>query len=136
MKYRFATKTRLEIQVWREKQSLHFCQEAIISKAALWVLDKRVTAAARCMVRLYFCAYHFGQKRKMFTFSQAHAHALTNATRRHEYFQGLSRLLPVPGVLVSFLELHFLGKMALLALGGRPEPLKKPSHSSKTKLKK
>ena len=53
------------------------------------------------------------------------------ATRRHEYFRGLSRLLPVPGVLVSFLELRFLGKMALLALIGRPQPLKKPSQSQK-----
>ena len=67
----------------------------------------------------------------MFTFSRAHSHALTNATRRHEYFRGLSRLLPVPGVLVSFLELRFLGKMALLALRGRPQPLKKPSQSQK-----
>ena len=67
----------------------------------------------------------------MFAFSPAHSHALTNATRRHEYFRGLSRLLPVPGVLVSFLELRFLGKMALLALGGRPQPLKKPSQSQK-----
>ena len=32
---------------------------------------------------------------------------------------------------MSFLELHFLGKMALLALGGRPQPLKKPSQSQK-----
>ena len=60
----------------------------------------------------------------MFTFSRAHSHALTNATRRHEYFRGLSRLLPVPGVLVSFLELRFLGKMNLLALRGHPQPLK------------
>ena len=67
----------------------------------------------------------------MLTFSQAHSHASTNATRRHEYFRGLSRLLPVPGVLVSFLELRFLGKMALLALRGRPQPLKKPSQSQK-----
>ena len=67
----------------------------------------------------------------MLTFSQAHSHALTNAMRRHEYFRGLSRLLPVPGVLVSFLELRFLGKMALLALRGRPQPLKKPSQSQK-----
>ena len=67
----------------------------------------------------------------MVTFSRAHSHASTNATRRHEYFRGLSRLLPVPGVLVSFLELRFLGKMALLALGGRPQPLKKPSQSQK-----
>ena len=58
-------------------------------------------------------------------------HALTNATRRHEYFRGLSRLLPVPGVLKSFLELHFGGEMALLALRGRPQPLKKPSQSQK-----
>ena len=67
----------------------------------------------------------------MFTFSRAHSHTLTNAMRRHEYFRGLSRLLPVPGVLVSFLELRFLGKMALLALRGRPQPLKKPSQSQK-----
>jgi len=39
--------------------------------------------------------------------------------------------MPVPEVLVSFLELRFLGKMALLALGGRPQPLKKPSQSQK-----
>ena len=32
---------------------------------------------------------------------------------------------------MSFLELHFLGKMALLALGGCPQPLKKPSQSQK-----
>ena len=67
----------------------------------------------------------------MFTFSGAHSHALTNATRRHKYFRGLSRLLPVPGVLVSFLELQFLGKMPLLALRGRPQPIKKPSQSQK-----
>ena len=52
-------------------------------------------------------------------------HPLTNATRRHEYLRGLSRLLPVPGVWVSFLKLRFLGKMALLALGGRPLSLSK-----------
>ena len=32
---------------------------------------------------------------------------------------------------MSFLELCFLGKMTLLALEGRPQPLKKPSHSQK-----
>ena len=32
---------------------------------------------------------------------------------------------------MSFLELRFLGKMALLALGGSPQPLKKPSQSQK-----
>ena len=32
---------------------------------------------------------------------------------------------------MSFLELHLLGKMALLALGGRPQPLKKPSKNQK-----
>ena len=67
----------------------------------------------------------------MFTFSRDHYYAMTNATRRQEYFRGLSRLLPAPGVLVSFLELCFLMKMALLALGGRPQPLKKPSQSQK-----
>ena len=45
------------------------------------------------------------------------SHASANVTRRHKYFRGLSRLLPVPGVLVSFLELRFLGKTTLLALG-------------------
>ena len=43
----------------------------------------------------------------------------------------MSRLLPVPGVLVSFVELCFLRKMALLALGWRPQPLKKPSQGKK-----
>ena len=76
-------------------------------------------------IGLFLCAPFFVQKMKMFIFSQAHSHAWTNATRRHEYFRGLSRLLPVPGVLVSFLELRFLGKNALLALRGRPQPLKK-----------
>ena len=33
-----------------------------------------------------------------------------------------------------FLELRFLGKMALLALGGRHQPLKKPSQSQKEKF--
>ena len=54
----------------------------------------------------------------MFTFSEAQSHALTNATRRHEYFRGLRRLLPVSRVLMSFPEIHFLGKMDLLALRG------------------
>ena len=84
-----------------------------------------------CICQAFFCAHHFCPKRKMVTFSRAHSHTSTNATRRHEYFRGLSRLLPVPGVLVSFLELRFLGKMALLALGGCPQPLKKPSQSQK-----
>ena len=65
----------------------------------------------------------------MFTFSRAHSHALM--TDCQEFFRGLKGLLPVPGVLVSFLELHFLVKMALLALGGRPQPLKKPSQNQK-----
>ena len=67
----------------------------------------------------------------MFTFSRAHSHALTNATIRHEYIQGLSRLLPVPKVLMSFLELHFLKKLALFASGWRPQPLKKAISKSK-----
>ena len=33
----------------------------------------------------------FVRNRKVFTFFQAHSHASTNATRRHEYFRGLSR---------------------------------------------
>ena len=32
---------------------------------------------------------------------------------------------------MSFLELSFGGKVTLLALGGRPQPLKKPSQSQK-----
>ena len=75
---------------------------------------------------VFKCA-QFLSKMDMFTVSQAHFHALTNATRRHEYLRGLSRLWPVPGVLVSFLDLRFLEKMALFALGRRPQPLKKPS---------
>ena len=43
----------------------------------------------------------------------------SNATRRHEYSRGLSRLLPVPGVLCDFLLL-FGGKMALLAFERAP----------------
>ena len=67
----------------------------------------------------------------MLTFSQVQTHALANAKSLNEYFQGLSRLLPVPGVLVSFLELRFGEKMTLLALRERPQPLKKPSQSQK-----
>ena len=86
-----------------------------------------------CRPGFIFVHAIFCPKRKMFTFSHPHSHASTNATRRHEYFRGLSRLLPVPGVWVSFLELCFLGKIALLALGGSPQPLlsKKPSQSVK-----
>ena len=64
-------------------------------------------------------------------FFKSHSHASTNATRHHEYSRVLSRLLSVPGVLLSFLKLGFGGKMALLALGGRPQPLKKPFQSQK-----
>ena len=32
---------------------------------------------------------------------------------------------------MSFLELRFWGKIALLALGGHPQPLTKPSQSQK-----
>ena len=41
--------------------------------------------------RLYFCARHFVCNRQMFTFSRAHQHALTIATRRHEYSRGLEK---------------------------------------------
>ena len=64
----------------------------------------------RLDLALFLCTPFFVKKENAFTFSQA------LFSRCHEYFRGLSRLLPVPGVLVSFLELHFLGKMALLAL--------------------
>ena len=66
-----------------------------------------------------------------FTFSQAHSHTLTIATRRHKYFRGLDRILSVPGVLVSFLELRFLGKMALLAYGRAPSATQKALSKSK-----
>ena len=88
---------------------------------------------------LFLCAPFLSKK---FTFSRAHSHALTNAMRCHEYFRGLSRLLPVPGVLVSFLELRFLVKMSLLPLRGLFERLRAASQSQqghfseKTKLKK
>ena len=74
---------------------------------------------------------NFCPKKTMFTFFQAHSHTLTNATRHYQYSRGSWADLPVPGVLVSFLELCCLGKMALLALGGLPQPLKKPSQSQK-----
>ena len=45
----------------------------------------------------------------------------TNVTRRHEYSRGLSRLLSVPGELVSFLCFVFLGKMAFLTRRRRPQ---------------
>ena len=84
----------------------------------------------RTLTAGFFCAHHFCPKRKMFTFSRAHSHALTNAKRRHDYFRGLSRLLPVPALLMSILDLRFLGKMALLALRDwRSQPLKKPSQT-------
>ena len=50
----------------------------------------------------------------MLTFLFSLTHTLKNATRRHKYFRGLSRLLPVSGVLVSFSKLWFLRKMSLL----------------------
>ena len=48
---------------------------------SLWHDDK----TGFIFVRTIFCP-----KSKMFTFSQAHSHASTNATRRHEYFRVLS----------------------------------------------
>ena len=74
---------------------------------------------------IFVHAIFLSKKGNVHLFSRSHSHTLTNATRCHEYFRGLCRLLPVPGVLVSFLELRFHGKMALLALGGRPQPLSK-----------
>ena len=91
---------------------------AVIANFSVSMHHSTRAAGLLCILpRLYFCAHHFCPKWKMFTFSRAHFHASTNATRRHEYFRGLSRLLPVPGVLVSFLELRFGGKISLLALG-------------------
>ena len=112
-------------------QCHHLDVVTVGNKKLWWLRVLKCNLTIERKTRLYFCAHHFCPKWKMFTFSQAHSHALTNATRRHEYFRGLSRLLPVPGVLVSFLELCFLGKMSLLALGGHPQPLKKPSQSQK-----
>ena len=45
-------------------------------------------------------------------------HALTNATDDHKYSPLPSEDFDSSEVLVSFLELRFLGKMALLALRG------------------
>ena len=61
----------------------------------------------------------------------AHSHASTNVTRRHEYFRGLGRLLPVPGVLVSFLELRFREKMTLLGFGRVPSASQQALSKSK-----
>ena len=91
-----------------------------------WWPSRPNTMTGFIFVPTFFCP-----KKKMFTFSRAHSHALTNATTCHEYSRGLSRLLTVPGVLVSFLELHILRKVSLWALGGHPQPLKKPSQSQK-----
>merc|ERR1711952_565042 len=76
--------------------------------------------------RLYFCAQHFCSKNE-------NVHLFSSSLPRFDKCHETSRIFPrtfasvMPGVLVSFLELHFLGKMALLALGGRPQPFKKPS---------
>ena len=51
--------------------------------------------------KAFFVYTIFCPKRKMFTFCHAQSHAATNVTRRHQYSQALSRLLAVPGVLVS-----------------------------------
>ena len=67
----------------------------------------RIPDAAAAMPGFIFVSTICFVQWKMVTFSRTHSHASTNATRRHKYFRGLSRLLPVPGVLVSFLELHF-----------------------------
>ena len=64
----------------------------------------------------------------MVTFSRAHSQASTNATRRHKYFRALSRLLPAPGVLVSFLE--FFERLRA------PSQSQKGHFSEKMKLKK
>ena len=53
------------------------------------------------------CVYLFSSKRKILACPRAQSQASTNATRCHEYLQGLGRLLAVPGVLVSFFKALF-----------------------------
>ena len=57
---------------------------------------------------LFLCT--FMSKWQMSTFSVTLSQALTIATRCHEYSRGQSKLLPVQGVLVSFVKLHSGGK--------------------------
>ena len=70
------------------------------------------------------CACHFRTgfifaRTFLSTISRVHFHALTNATRHHEYSGGLSRLLSVPRVLVSLFWASFLlGKCPFWIWGG------------------
>ena len=76
------------------------------------------------VVQAFFLCPLFS-KWQMFTFSRAHSNASTNATRHHKYSRGVSRLLAVSGVLGVIFWALFWREMALLALGGHPQPLKK-----------
>ena len=74
----------------------------------------------------------YGFFRPVMSFGKLHfIHTSTNATDDHKYSPLPSSDFDSSEVLVSFLEHRFLGKMALLALGGRPQPLKKPSQHQK-----
>ena len=86
----------------------------------------QTTKAGFIFVRTIFCP-----KRKCSPLLKLTPKLLTNATTRHEYFRGLSRLLPVPGVLVSFLELRFPVKMALLGFERAPLASQKALSKSK-----
>ena len=123
---------RLLQQLYKDSCAFHDIFFALnpAQKVAVIVQDRQVkndrksTSSAghrRCISQALFLCTQFLFKRPV----------STNATRRHEYFRGQSRLLPVLGALVSFLELCFLGKMALLALRGPPQPLQKPSPKTK-----
>ena len=79
----------------------------------------------------YIFLLDFGINCQMFTSSEALSHASTNATRCHKYSQGLNRLLSVLEVWCHFQKPRFGGKLALLALKGCPQPLKKPSRNQK-----
>ena len=99
-----------------------FCAVALLAQAFVlveshvWLMEHgRTEDAERLLTKASFIfgRTFFVQKGKMFTFSRAQSHALTNATRCHEYSLRLSRLLPVPEIYgAKFLQLRFRGKMA------------------------
>ena len=71
----------------------------------------------------------------MFTYSQAHSHASTNATRRHEYFRGLSRLLHSARSFGVISWASFSWENVLFGFSRAPSAsLKEPSQSQKGHL--
>ena len=77
------------------------------------------------MVRLHFCVHCFRSNRKWSPFSRPHSHTSTNATRRHEYFQGLSRVVPVPEFWCHFLNFVFSEKWPFWLWEGALSPSQK-----------